>query len=85
MMPLGLLNAGEKAEIVTIRESVTGDCGGNCGCYYCGCGISSLPLPLEEEGALSWVQQREMRWKVAAIAKAPLPDQHGQFAFQIQK
>ena len=32
MMPLGLLNAGEKAEIVTIRESVTGDCGGNCDC-----------------------------------------------------
>ncbi len=30
MMPLGLLGTGEKAEIVTIRESGTGDC--SCGC-----------------------------------------------------
>lgn len=30
MMPLGLLNTGGKAEIVTIREA--GDCGCNCDC-----------------------------------------------------
>ncbi len=32
MMPLGLLATGEKAEIVTIRESGTGDCGCGCDC-----------------------------------------------------
>lgn len=32
MMPLGLLNTGGKAEIVTIRESGTGDYGCSCDC-----------------------------------------------------
>ena len=31
-MPLGLLSTGEKAEIVTIRESGTADCGCSCDC-----------------------------------------------------
>lgn len=32
MMPLGLLGMGEKAEIVTIRDSVSGNRGCNCDC-----------------------------------------------------
>jgi ferrous iron transport protein A len=32
MMPLGLLNAGGKAEIVTIREAGSSDCSCNCDC-----------------------------------------------------
>lgn len=32
MMPLGLLHAGGKAEIVSIRETGAGDCGCSCDC-----------------------------------------------------
>ncbi len=65
MMPLGLLATGEKGEIVTIRESGTGDCGCDCRVEDMGLRIGKVVQMLNNGGGPVLLRVDESRIAIA--------------------